>query len=97
MNLTKPNKSIGPQVRQKQDNKTNIRLIGMIILGFLISLEIGTQYVAYKFHYHDSLGFSFAHIYLPWQLLLWNMKYHIYHPDYFNAAFGIMAMSSCLF
>ncbi|HIF0226156.1 TPA: type IV secretory system conjugative DNA transfer family protein [Legionella anisa] len=97
MNLNKPNKSIGPQVRQKQDNKRSIRLIGMIILGFLISLEIGTQYVAYKFHYHNSLGFSFAHVYLPWKLLWWNMNYHHYHPEYFNAAFGMVVMSSCLF
>lgn len=97
MNLSKPNKSIGPQVRQKQDNKRIIYLIGMIILGFLISLEIGTQYVAYKFHYHNSLGFSFAHVYLPWNLLWWNMNYHHYHPEYFNAAFGMVVMSSCLF
>lgn len=34
MNLNKPNKSIGPQVRQKQDKKKTIRIIGMIILGF---------------------------------------------------------------
>ena len=97
MNLSKLNKSIGPQVRKKQDNKTTIRLISMTLLGFLISLEIGTQYVAYKFHYHASLGFSFKHVYLPWQLLWWNIKYPNYHPEYFNAAFGMVVMSSCLF
>ncbi|KTD42987.1 conjugal transfer protein TraG [Legionella parisiensis] len=97
MNLSKPNKSIGPQVRKKQDNKTTIRLISMTLLGFLISLEIGTQYVAYKFHYHASLGFSFKHVYLPWQLLWWNSKYPNYHPEFFNAAFGMVVMSSCLF
>ncbi|WP_412758150.1 type IV secretory system conjugative DNA transfer family protein [Legionella bozemanae] len=97
MNLNKPNKSIGPQIRQKPDNKTTRRLISMTLLGFLISLEIGTQYVAYKFHYHASLGFSFAHVYLPWQLLCWNIKYPNYHPEYFNAAFGMVVMSSCLF
>ena len=97
MNLSKPNKSIGPQVRQKQNNKRTIRFISMTLLGFLISLEIGTQYVAYKFHYHASLGFSFRHVYLPWQLLWWNIKYPNYHPEYFNAAFGMVVMSSCLF
>ncbi len=92
MKLDKPNKAIGPQVRVK-NNKTNFVLIGLIVLSFIISMTIGTQYIAYKFNYHSSLGFSLAHIYFPWQLFLWSLKLQADYPKYFNAAFGLMIMS----
>ncbi|CZP95827.1 Conjugal transfer protein traG [Legionella pneumophila] len=97
MTLNKPNKAIGPQVRQKPNQRFNLSLIGLALLSVIVSLQIGTQYLAWKFHYHESLGFSLAHVYLPWQLFLWNFKYHQYYPDYFNAAFGIVVMSTSLF
>lgn len=97
MTLNKPNKAIGPQVRQKPNQRFNLPLIGLALLSVIVSLQIGTQYLAWKFHYFEGLGFSFAHVYLPWQLFLWNFKYHQYYPDYFNAAFGIVVMSTSLF
>lgn len=89
MSLKKPNKSIGPQVRQKRHPKLNKTLMLLIVLALLISMQIGTQFVAYKF--------SLKHVYPPWQVLIWHLKYHAYHPDYFDAAFGLMVMSSSLF
>ncbi|HAU1457933.1 TPA: TraM recognition domain-containing protein [Legionella pneumophila] len=97
MSMSKPNKSIGPQVRKKRVEKTNNQIVFLVVLALLISMQIGTQFVAYKLHYHQSLGFSLAHIYLPWQLLWWNLQYHSIYPDYFNAAFGLVAMSGSLF
>ena len=97
MTLNKPNKAIGPQVRQKPNQRFNLPLIGLALLSVIVSLQIGTQYLAWKFHYFEGLGFSLAHVYLPWQLFLWNFKYHQYYPDYFNAAFGIVVMSTSLF
>lgn len=97
MTLNKPNKAIGPQVRQKPSQRFNLPLIGLALLSVIVSLQIGTQYLAWKFHYHENLGFSLAHVYLPWQLFLWNFKYHQYYPDYFNAACGIVVMSTSLF
>jgi type IV secretion system protein VirD4 len=99
MTLNKPNKAIGPQVRQKPHKRFNLPLIGLaVIFSLLISMQIATQYVAYKLHYHESLGDSLANAYLPWQVLFWNLKYHAYYPDYFNVAFGLMVMcgSVCL-
>lgn len=91
-----PNKAIGPQVRQRPHMRFNLPLIGLALLSLIVSLQIGTQYLAYKFHYHESLGLSVAHVYLPWQLFLWDLNYHAFYPDYFNAAFGLVVMSSCL-
>lgn len=91
-----PNKAIGPQVRQRPHKRFNLPLIGLALLSLIVSLQIGTQYLAYKFHYHESLGLSVAHVYLPWQLFLWDLNYHAFYPDYFNAAFGLVVMSSCL-
>ena len=97
MSRNKPNKAIGPQVRQKQDSKTNKQLIMLIVLSIFVSMQIGTQYVAYKLHFNSGLGFSLHHLYLPWQSFWWDFKYHHYYPDYFKAAFGLMVMSGCLF
>ena len=92
----RPNKAIGPQVRQKRQGKTNKLLVVLVIGALLISMQIGTQYIAYRFQYADNLGFSLAHVYMPWQVFCWDMKYHHHYPDYFNAAFGIMVMSGCV-
>ncbi|MCC5791323.1 MAG: type IV secretory system conjugative DNA transfer family protein [Legionellaceae bacterium] len=93
----KPNRSIGPQVRQKHDNKASKQLIMLVMLAFLISMQIGTQYAAYKLYHADTLNFSLTKFYWPWQAILWNLQYHQYFPDIFNAAFGLSVMSGCLF
>ncbi|HBD7093897.1 TPA: type IV secretory system conjugative DNA transfer family protein [Legionella pneumophila] len=97
MSLIKPNKAIGPQVRKKHQDKVSKQLIILVVLSLLMSMQIGTQYVAYKLHFHDGLGSSLAHVYLPWQSFWWGLKYHHFYPDYFDAAFGLMVMSGCLF
>ncbi|KTD62172.1 type IV secretory system conjugative DNA transfer family protein [Legionella spiritensis] len=93
----KPNRSIGPQVRQKHVNKASKYLIMLVMLAFLISMQIGTQYAAFKLYHADTLNFSFTQFYWPWQAILWNLQYHQYFPDIFNAAFGLSVMSGCLF
>ncbi|QDP71430.1 conjugal transfer protein TraG [Legionella israelensis] len=93
----KPNRSIGPQVRQKPENKASKQLIMLVMLAFLISMQIGTQYAAYKLYHADTLNFSYTQFYWPWQAVLWNLQYHQYFPDIFNAAFGLTVMSGCLF
>ena len=97
MSSSKPNKAIGPQVRQKNPGKLNHPLVLLVILSFLISMQIGTQFFAHQFHYADDLGFSLAHIYMPWQIFIWAIKYQPYYPDSFTAAFGLIVMSGCLF
>lgn len=96
MSFSKLNKAIGPQVRQKPHNQMNLFIALWVFVCLLISMQIATQYAAYKLHYHASLGFSLAHVYLPWQVFGWNAQYHNYYPDYFNAAFGLMVMGGCV-
>ncbi|HHF7372286.1 TPA: type IV secretory system conjugative DNA transfer family protein [Legionella anisa] len=96
MRNRKPNKAIGPQVRQKPTGNLNIRLIMLVMCAFLISMQIGTQFLAHQFHYADVLGFSWSHVYMPWQVFYWAFKYHAYYPDSFTAAFGIMVMTASL-
>lgn len=57
MSLNKPNKAIGPQVRQKHNEKTNKQLVILVALSLFISMQVGTQFVAYKLHFSDELGF----------------------------------------
>lgn len=97
MSLSKPNKAIGPQVRKKHHGKANKQLILLVVFSLLMSMQIGTQYVAYKLHFSDGLGISWHHIYFPWQSFWWDLQYHHYYPDYFNASFGLMVMSGCVF
>lgn len=96
MSSNKPNKSIGPQVRQKTLSKTRKKLICLVLCCFLASMEVGTQFIAYQFHYAQGLGFSISNIYLPWQVFSWSIKYHQYYPDSFKAAFGLMVMSASI-
>lgn len=91
------NKSIGPQVRKKPDFNHQKRLIGLFFLSLILSMQVGTQYIAYKFNYHDSLGMSLGKLYAPWDILIWGIKYHSYYPNYFNAALGLMVMLGCVF
>ncbi|AOU05339.1 type IV secretory system conjugative DNA transfer family protein [Legionella pneumophila] len=97
MSPNKLNKAIGPQVREKNHGKINKTLVWLVISSFLISMQIGTQFFAHQFHYADVLGASFAHIYMPWQIFIWAIKYQSYYPDSFNAAFGLIVMIGCLF
>ena len=97
MNMNKPNKAIGPQVRQKHNNKANKQLIALVVIASLISMQIGTQYAAYKLYHADTSYFSFAQLYLPWQAFIWSLKYNQYYSDIFNAAFGLMVMSGSIF
>ncbi|HCX3337898.1 TPA: conjugal transfer protein TraG, partial [Legionella pneumophila] len=89
MSQNKPNKAIGPQVREKNHSKINRTLVLLVICSFLISMHIGTQFFAHQFHYADALGGTFAPIYMPWQIFTWAIKYQPYYPDSFNAAFGL--------
>jgi type IV secretion system protein VirD4 len=96
MSFNKPNKAIGSQLRKKQHSKTNKRTTLLVLLSLFISMQLATQFIAIKFHYHHNLGLSWMHFYLPWQVVEWGLKYKHDYPAYFNAAFGLMVMISSL-
>ncbi|HHV6060372.1 TPA: type IV secretory system conjugative DNA transfer family protein [Legionella pneumophila] len=96
MSPSQPNKAIGPQVGKKNHSRKNSSLAYLVLSSILISMQIGTQFIAHQFHYANGLGFSLSHVYMPWQVFWWNIKFHQYYPNYFNAAFGMMVMSGCV-
>ncbi|STX50163.1 Conjugal transfer protein traG [Legionella busanensis] len=96
MSPSQPNKAIGPQVGKKNHSRTNSPLASLVLGSLLISMQIGTQFIAHQFHYANGLGFSLSHIYMPWQVFWWDRKFHQYYPNYFNAASGMMVMSGCV-
>ncbi|HHU0103077.1 TPA: type IV secretory system conjugative DNA transfer family protein [Legionella pneumophila] len=96
MSTQKPNKAIGPQVREKPSGSMSHALVVAVLCSGLISMQIGTQFLAYQFHYADPLGTSLAHVYAPWQIFFWALHYQAQYPDTFNAAFGLMVMSASL-
>lgn len=96
MSSFRPNKAIGPQVRQKRQPKKNKSHIFLVVCSFLFSMQIGTQFIAHQFHYASNLGFSWSHIYMPWQIIGWAIQYHHYYPNPFNAGIGITVMSGCV-
>ncbi|MFO3582127.1 type IV secretory system conjugative DNA transfer family protein [Legionella pneumophila serogroup 1] len=96
MSTQKPNKAIGPQVREKSSGSMSHALVVAVLCSGLISMQIGTQFLAYQFHYADPLGASVAHVYAPWQIFFWALQYQAQYPDTFHAAFGLMVMSASL-
>ncbi|HAT1811113.1 TPA: type IV secretory system conjugative DNA transfer family protein [Legionella pneumophila] len=96
MSTQKPNKAIGPQVREKPSGSISHALVVAVLCSGLISMQIGTQFLAYQFHYADPLGASVAHVYAPWQIFFWALQYQAQYPDTLHAAFGLMVMSASL-
>lgn len=72
MSRVKATENIGLEQKKK---KSKIGLIFLFLLMFfvipLVSLSVGTQFIAYKLQYHSTLGPNIEHIYAPWQGLIW--------------------------
>lgn len=80
----KMNNAVGPQIREK--NKTNKLLPVLAALVVVAALQAATQYFAYAFAYHASLGFNVSHIYAPWAILIWAAKWYGQYPEAFMRA-----------
>ena len=93
MRSEKRNNAIGPQVREKKQNTDKLSMVLFVGIACLISLQIATQFVAYKFTYHPSLGFSLKHIYPTWGFIAWFIQWGDDFPTIFQAGLGIFVMS----
>jgi type IV secretion system protein VirD4 len=66
------NNAVGPQVR---NHKSRSKLLPIVAaLSVMSGLQVATQYFAYKFGYHPSLGPNIEGVYAPWSILTW--AYH---------------------
>lgn len=86
------NNQIGPQLRtpQKEINKGVIGLF--VLISLYLSLQGATQFVAYQFNYHASLGASINHLYAPWGILSWHAKWGSLYPRIFKAGMSAFVM-----
>jgi len=76
----KRNTAVGPHIRSNQP-ADNIFYAGIVIFSLYAGLTAATQYFAYTFQYQAILGAHLHHIYLPWSILVWALKWHTQYAD----------------
>ena len=87
------NNAVGPQVRAvKRGPDKLIPILATLTMG--AGLAAATQYFAYTFKYHGSLGGNIHGIYAPWSILTWASKWHASYPDAFTRA-GSVGVLTC--
>lgn len=84
--MKKPNNAAGPQ-RSKTKSSKLLPILG--ILSLLAGLQAATQFCAYQFGYHPSLGGNLGGVYPPWGILVWASKWYGQYPDQIMRAGGI--------
>jgi len=82
------NNAVGPQVRSSKPKIGKIIPV-LAIISLIAGLQTATQYFAYEFQYHASLGMHVSHIYLPWGILEWAYKWYGEFPHAFMRAGSI--------
>ncbi|PJE09588.1 type IV secretory system conjugative DNA transfer family protein [Legionella sp.] len=93
--MTTPSNHAGPQNRNPKKVYHRYTLI-LILLSFIAGFQGATQFFAYQFNYQAILGFSLFHLYWPWDIVLWKMKWHTYFPSHFRSAEGVGMMIASL-
>lgn len=69
------NNSIGPQLRKSNLKKPGRVLKAFAGLSVLSGLQASTQHFAHTFNYQEALGFNLGHIYAPWSIIHWAIKW----------------------
>lgn len=70
---------IGPKGGQGNGRRGVLPLLGVVSIGS--ALQGATQFFAWRFQYHESLGASFGHLYAPWSILKWSSNWYRQYPD----------------
>ena len=62
----------------------------MVVLASLgVGVQGATQYFAWRFQYHESLGTNVNHFYPPWSILKWSSAWYERYPDEFMQAASV--------
>ncbi|NOS75080.1 MAG: conjugal transfer protein TraG, partial [Methyloglobulus sp.] len=86
------NNSIGP-LAHKTGSSSNKGLRAVVaIMALLLGLQTATQVFAFDFQYHILLGMNVFHIYAPWAIIDWALKWGDMYSSYLLHAgnFGIL-------
>ncbi len=90
MKSIKMNNAVGPQVRQAGSQSG--KLLPMLGVASLAGgLQAATQFFAYSFAYHPTLGPHAGRVYAPWSILHWSYQWYGQYPDQLMKA-GSMGM-----
>ena len=82
--------AVGPQIRQgDRRRKIILPLLATVVLLAIAGLQAATQYFAYSFSYHPSLGGSTQRIYAPWSIIDWGIKWSEKYPLELMQAGGV--------
>ena len=82
--------AVGPQIRQSdRRRKTILPMLAIVVLLAIAGLQAATQYFAYSFSYHPSLGGSIQRIYAPWSIIEWGTKWSEKYPVELMQAGGV--------
>ena len=57
-----------------------------VFFVFAMGLFSATQFAAYQFNYHSTLGVNAHGLYPPWMILVWAAKWHARYSDVFMKA-----------
>ena len=70
---------IGPKGRRGDGRRSILPLLGVtsVCAGF----QGATQFFAWRFHYHESLGANVGQVYAPWSILKWSSDWYRQYPD----------------
>jgi type IV secretion system protein VirD4 len=90
-------RAVGPQDHGGGEKYT-LLMASLMTLVFVLSLSAATQYFAYIFDYHASLGANLGHLYAPWKILTWAKDWEQYYSTQFTTAgsIGIMVAATGL-
>lgn len=74
------NNAVGPQ-NQHTSSKLNVVLMFFLLAIIVAGLQVATQYFAAIFQYQPELGASFYHLYAPWSIIVWALKWTQYQKQ----------------
>ncbi len=95
MKALKQANQFGPQVREKKASIDTKWLALLLLLAVGLSMQIATQYVAYKFSFQEALGPSLGRVYAPWSVWVWHARWGNAYSSVFAAATGFFVMLTC--
>lgn len=74
------NNAVGPPARAAKPKPGKLApTLGAVSL--LAGLQAATQFFAHAFGYQPSLGAHLGHVYAPWAILSWSLKWYADYPD----------------
>jgi len=83
------NNSVGPLAHKHNGSHRKFFRVLFVLLALIAGCQAASQIFAVNFHYHAQLGFNIQHIYPPWAIILWALKWGSSYPAQLQLAANI--------